>query len=232
MKSFRKKLIINKVVTYVKYILSILLLIFTADAFAQQEEKPLVQFSGIVYNAMHSDLIVPYVSITNISNHNQVNISNYKGYFSFVVHEQDTLTFTSIGFASFRVVIPAHVSSKSYTLPILLKPEIANLPALNIFPWATTDEFKKDFLTMKLADDDLEIARKNIEHSILSSSARDSYVRDGKEIHTAWAQYENANLQNQHSLTPNPLLNPIAWGTLIKQISDGDKSRVAEGSGN
>ncbi|NNU33545.1 hypothetical protein HK413_04210 [Mucilaginibacter sp. S1162] len=37
---------------------------------------------------------------------------------------------------------------------VLLKPQIINLPLVRLFPWATTDEFRKDFLAMKIADDD------------------------------------------------------------------------------
>ena len=79
---------------------------------------------------------------------------------------------------------------------------------------------------MKLADDDLEIARKNIERSSLLAT-NNTLPRDAHEIQSAWAQNEQNNLMNQHSLTPNPLLNPIAWGTLIQQISAGDKARAA-----
>jgi hypothetical protein len=213
----------------VKYLAGILLLFITAGAYAQQKEKPLVQFTGLVYNADSIKVIVPYVTITNVSHRNQVYMSNYEGYFSFVAHEQDTLLFTSIGFAPIRVVIPANVN-KSYTTEVRMKPQIINLPTFHVFPWATTDEFRKDFLSMKLADDDLEIARKNLERAT-SRASSNNLPRDGQEIQSSWAQNENTTLMNQHSLMPNPLLNPIAWGSLIKQISDGDKSR-SESAGN
>ena len=215
-----------------KYLIGILLFFVSAGAFAQQQDKPLVQFTGIVYNADSAKSIVPYVTITNISSHKQVYLSNYQGYFSFVAHEQDTLVFSSVGFAQVKVVIPSNISSRSFTTQVRLKPQIINLPTFHVFPWATTDEFRKDFVAMKIADDDLEIARKNIEHMTgRSATSYTSLPRDGQEIQSAWAQNEHIDIMNQHSLTPNPLLNPIAWGTLIKQISEGDKSRAAD-SGN
>ena len=78
---------------------------------------------------------------------------------------------------------------------------------------------------MKIADDDLEIARKNIEH-IAVASLVNSLPRDGEEIQSAWSQNEHFNQVNAHS-TVNPLLNPIAWGTFINQIAAGDKSRAS-----
>jgi hypothetical protein len=199
------------------------LLVVSLSAFAQKE-KPLVQFTGMVYNADSLNVAVPYVSITNASNRNSVAIANYRGYFSFVAHEQDTIHFTAVGYAPYTVVIPANVTNKSYTTQIKLKAQITNLPVFRVFPWATTDEFRRDFVTAKLADDDLEIARKNVSRATLAALTT-TLARDGQEIQSANAQMMHTNIVNSHSIT-NPLLNPLAWGSLIKQISDGDKSRT------
>lgn len=200
-------------------------LLISIAAFAQQKpEKPLVQFSGIIQNADSVKSIVPNVTITNLTYHNQANAANYKGYFSFVAHEQDTLRFTSIGFAAQTVVIPAGVKNSSYTIMVQLKPQVVNLPVFKVFPWATTEEFRKDFLSMKLADDDLAQAYKNLSRSALNAS-NSSVARDPDEMRSADVRDMHNNMMNQHSLIPNPLLNPIAWGSLIKQISEGDKSR-------
>jgi hypothetical protein len=207
-----------------KYIAAILFLFITVTAFAQKKEQPLVQFSGIVRNADSTKIIVPYVNITNTSTNKAVNSSNYQGYFSFVAHEQDTLVFTCVGYAPTKVVIPANVVNRSYTVEVMIKPTIVNLPIVRIFPWATTDEFRKDFVAMKVADDDLEIARKNVNRTTLMALVS-TLARDGQEINDATYQNLNTNIMNQHSLTPNPLLNPLAWGSFINQISQGDKSR-------
>src|SRR6185312_7015987 len=116
-----------------------LFLLVASAAFSQAQERPLVQFTGIVHNADSTRVTVPYVSITNTSYQNQVNLSNFKGYFSFVVHEQDTIHFTCVGYAPVTIVIPAHVTSKSYTVQVMLKPQIINLPVFRVFPWATTE---------------------------------------------------------------------------------------------
>jgi len=192
----------------------------TSAVFAQQE-RTIVQFSGVVHNADSTSVIVPYVSIVNTTNKNQVNISNYKGYFSFPVHEQDTVRFSCVGYASTTVVIPANVASKSYTIEVDLKPEIINLPVFRVFPWATTEEFRKDFISMKIADDDLAIAQKNLSRTSILSLQR-TLPRDGGEMN-GFQDFHNS-VVNSHSIT-NPLLNPFNWGSLIKEISDGDKAR-------
>jgi len=203
-----------------RYIIGILLLFITTAGFAQGQEKPLVQFSGIVHNNDSTETIVPYVSITNKSFRNQVNIANYEGYFSFVAHESDTLTFTCVGYAPVTVIIPANLPNKSYTKQVMIKPQIINLPVFRVFPWATTEEFKNDFLTMKIADDDLEIVKKNLSQASILSAVR-TMPRDGSEpLNT---QSIHNDLVNSHS-TVNPLLNPFAWGALIREISEGAKN--------
>ncbi len=199
---------------------------FCFAARAQKQEAPLVQFSGLITNADSNKVIVPYVNIDNASSHNQLNMANFKGYFSFVVHEGDSIKFTSVGYEPLTVVIPSG-NGKSYTAMIHMKPQTIYLPLVRVFPWATTDEFRKDFLTMKVADDDLENARKNLSRSSIMAM-ESTLPRDGQEIQSFNAQQMHMSIVNQHSLTPNPLLNPIAWGTLIKQIADGDKSRKSD----
>lgn len=208
-----------------KKLIGLLFLFASFSAFAQNKEKPLVQFTGVTINADSASVVVPYVTITNIGNRNSVTISNYKGYFSFVAHEQDTVLFTAIGYAPIRVVVPANVTNKSFTAQVKLKAQITNLPVVRVFPWATTDEFRKDFIAAKLADDDLEIARKNVSRASLAALGT-TLARDGQEIQAANAQQMHTNIVNSHSIT-NPLLNPLAWGSLIKSITDGDKAKTS-----
>lgn len=211
-----------------KRLIFILLAFITSSAFAQKGDRQLVQFSGVVLSA-DSSTVIPYATITNLTEKNQVNLANYKGYFSFVAHEGDTLRFTSIGYAQTLVVIPANVKDKSYTLQVKLNGRSINLPVVRIFPWATTDEFKKDFMTMKIADDDLEIARKNLSGKSIASLGR-TLPRDSKEVQNAYFSDMHNAIINQHSFT-NPLFNPFAWGAFIKEITAGNKSRgVTDGN--
>jgi len=210
-----------------KKLTGLILFVFVSlTALAQKQEKLLVQFTGIVHNTDNSGSVVPYVNIVNISNNGLIYQSNYKGYFSFVVHEQDTILFSCVGYNTIRMVIPEHVPSQSYTVQIALKAEIANLPPFRVFPWATTEEFTRDFLSMRIADDDLAIARKNLSHNSIALLEQ-TLGRDGDEINTA--QNFHNNIVRSHYYT-NPLFNPFAWGNLINSISAGDKSRGVNGN--
>lgn len=207
-----------------RYLLLFLLIVsFGSASFGQA--KPLVQFSGVVYN-LDSNLVVPYVSITNKTGHNKVFSGNYQGYFSFVAAVGDTIVFSAVGYRKEAIVIPEDVKEKSYTVVVKMKALVYNLPAVAVLPWASVDQFNKEFMELKFADDDLEIARKNLSRPALLAMTRD-LPRDGQEM-------QGINFQNNHiALTnkainqryANPLLNPFAWGAFIKQIVDGGKDK-------
>lgn len=205
--------------------LFIIFILSSVAGFSQTPDKNLVQFSGVIMN-LDSNTVVPYVTITNVTGKDQFYSANYKGYFSFVAHEGDTLAFSAVGYKREGIVIPVNVPENKYTVIMKLKQEIINLPGVRVYPWASTDEFKKEFMTMKFADDDLEIAKKNVSRESLSAMAA-TLPRDGGEM-------QGYNFQNNHSRLvnkninqrlANPLLNPFAWGALIQQIIQGDKSR-------
>ncbi|KIO76092.1 hypothetical protein TH53_17335 [Pedobacter lusitanus] len=208
-----------------KYIFAVVFIFFTTGLFAQQTPsgKKLIQFSGIITDR-DSGFVVPYVTITNKTNQDQRYAANYKGYFSFVAHPGDTLIYNAIGYTDKVVLIPSDVKDSKYTAMVKMKSDIIYLPAVRIYPWATVEEFTKDFLAMKVADDDMEIARKNMSsHSI---NGKIQYLpRDAGEISSTNFRIDQERALNKNMVQTNPLLNPFAWGKLMQQIFSGDKSR-------
>lgn len=208
-----------------KYIFTLVFIFFAAGLFAQQtpDGKKLVQFSGIITD-VDSNFVVPYVTITNKSNKDQRYGANYKGYFSFVAHPGDTLVYNAIGYSDKMITIPLTVKAVTYTQMVKMKSEIVYLPAVRIYPWATIEEFTKDFMAMKIADDDMEIARKNLSGGSINSMIR-NLPRDAGEISSSNFRIDQERELNRNLVQGNPLLNPFAWGKLMQQIFSGDKSR-------
>jgi len=208
-----------------KYIFTLISIFFTLGVFAQQTPagEKLVQFSGIITDA-DSNFVVPYVTITNLSNQEQRYGANYKGFFSFVAHPGDVLQFNAIGYGDQTITLPAVIKEEKYTEMVKMKSEIVYLPAVRVYPWATVEEFTKDFLSMKIADDDMEIARRNLSRESLNGMIR-NLPRDGGEISKSNFRMDQERELNRNLVQSNPLLNPFAWGKLMQQIFNGDKSR-------
>jgi hypothetical protein len=206
-----------------KKLIFILSLLVYFSAFAQ-EEKPLVQFSGVIYD-VDSNTVVPYVSITNVSNKNSAFAANYKGYFSFVVQEGDSIVFSSIGYKKFEIVVPTNLKDRKFTAIIKMKTDNISLPMVRVFPWASVEEFKKEFLSMKFADDDYEIAMKNLSKKSLRELSA-TLPRDGIENNAMSFGNLHRSLGNKNMVQTNPLLNPFAWAAFIKELTgkkDKDK---------
>lgn len=208
-----------------KHLLSILIVLATLGSIKAQERN-VVQFSGMIYN-IDSNVVVPYVSVTNKSDNNKVVSANHQGYFSFVAHEGDTIVFSAIGYSREALVIPRGIRDKRYTVMVKLKSQIVNLPTVNILPWTSVDDFTRDFMALKIADDDLEIAKKNISRSSVFAMSK-TLERDSRELQNMSFHNNHINLSNRNinQRGANPLLNPLAWSAFIQQIIQGDKSRA------
>lgn len=150
--------------------------------------------------------------------------ANYKGYFSFIAHPGDSLLYTAVGYSKTTVVIPAGLKEDRFTVMVKLKLEINYLPAVRVYPWATTEDFTKDFLAMKIADDDVEIARKNLSGQSIRTMGQ-TLSRDAGEISNINWRLNHDRALNKNMVQTNPLLNPFAWGRLMEQIFSGDKTR-------
>jgi hypothetical protein len=208
-----------------KYIISLIFCLISSAVFAQQNgaEKKLIQFSGIITD-LDSNKVVPYVTITNITNNNQKYAANYQGYFSFIAHPGDVLQYTAVGFTKLEITIPTNITEDKLTQMVKMKSEIIYLSTVHVSPWATVEEFTKDFLAMKIADDDYEIARKNLSKNSINGMVQ-SLSRDAGEISGINWRLNHDRALNKNMVQTNPLLNPFAWGKLMQQIMNGDKSR-------
>ncbi|ACU02274.1 MULTISPECIES: hypothetical protein [Pedobacter] len=208
-----------------KYALTILLFLFVSPLFAQQNttERPLIQFTGIITD-VDSNTVVPYVTVTNLTNKGQRYAANYKGYFSFIAHPGDTLLYTAIGYKDLLLAIPSQINDSKYTAMVKMKAEIVNLPTVRVYPWATVEEFTRDFMSMKIADDDYVIAARNLSQESLSGLIQ-TLPRDGGEIQSINNRLNHDRALNKNMVQTNPLLNPFAWGKLMQSIFKGDKAR-------
>ena len=188
----------------------------------QEYYKGLVQFSGAVVTG---DSLHP-VPFTHIIDHKTSfgTISDYYGYFSFVARKGDTITFSAVGFKKGLFIIPDTIQSNRYTLFQVMATDTIYLNETVIYPWPTKEQFKEAFLALELADDDLEIARKNLDRY-------DLYVRgevmpmDGSMNYRNYIDQTVSKLYYAGQTQPISLLNPFAWAQFIKAWQDGKFKR-------
>lgn len=207
------------------FLISVFFLSLVLVGASHAQERKLVQFTGVIHN-IDSNVVVPYVTVKNLSHNGRTFNANHQGYFSFVAHEGDTISFTSIGYLAQQFVIPK-VDEDRYTAQIYMKAVITEIPMVTPYPWASIEEFNIAFMALEIADDEYELARKNTTAESLAMLARNT-PRSAAEIQSYNAMQNHIDLSNKtvNQRGANPLLSPLAWGAFIKQISEGNKSRT------
>ncbi|MCF8295918.1 MAG: carboxypeptidase-like regulatory domain-containing protein [Saprospiraceae bacterium] len=196
---------------------------------AQKKGKDLVQFSGVVV-AADSLRPIPFTNIIDKTIRHGTT-TDYYGFFSFVAQLGDTIHFTSIGFKKAVYIIPDTLKSNRYSLIQVLTQDTILLSETVILPWPTQEQFKQAFLNLKIPDDDLERAKKNLARAELKDKmntiAMDGSMNYRNYVSKQIYNYSYMGMQKP-SLTGmmnNPLLNPFAWAQFIKSWKRGDFKR-------
>ncbi len=189
---------------------------------AQDLNSNLVQFSGVVVSA-DSLKPIPFCDIT-IVNADRGTTSDINGYFSFVALKKDIIEFTAMGFSSTRFVIPDTITRNRYSLIQALTEDTILLAEALIYPWPSVEQFKQAFINVQIPDDDIEIARKNLEFEEMKDRAQ-AMPMDGAMNFRNMIDRQTSKLYYVGQLPPNNLLNPFAWAQFIKAWREGKFKR-------
>lgn len=184
----------------------------------QLHANEVIQFHGLVLDDS-TDEPLEFVNI--ILNHKKGTISDRFGRFSFLVHRQDTVIFSSMGFKRDTVIIPDTLKEPFYQAEVALRRDTIAIDSVVILPWKNYKEFKEAFLELDLPNDDLERARKNI---ALIKTQMKLEGEPNPEI-----SFDNMMKKQYHEtftygeIYPYiSLLDPIAWAKFFKALREGD----------
>ncbi len=187
---------------------------------AQQtdDNASLVQFSGITLTA-DSLNPVPFTKIIDIGSRRGTK-SDVNGYFSFVARQRDTVVFSALGFKPATFVIPDTITKQKYSLIQLMTADTLTLAAAVIFPWPTLEDFKRAFVETKIPDDDLAIARKNLQAADIRMRAEE-YPNDPSMNFRSYVDNQASRLYYLGQQQPYNIFNPFAWAQFIKAWKEG-----------
>jgi hypothetical protein len=182
----------------------------------------LVQFSGVMVTA-DSLTPVPLAHIL-VKQSYRGTISDYNGYFSFVARQNDTIIFSAIGFKNQQFIIPDTISNNRYSMIQVMATDTIYLSETVIYPWPTREQFKEAFLKIDIPDDDITIARKNLNQVDLM---RRSLViqSDGSLNYDYMVTQRTDQLYYNGQTQPITILNPFAWAEFIKAWKEGKFKR-------
>ena len=203
-----------------KKLLFALLLLSATKVFSQPQQKnDLVQFSGVVV-AGDSLEPIPFTSIM-VRNSFHGTVSDVYGFFSFVARMKDTIEFSAIGFRRAEFIVPDTITDFRCSLIQILKTDTIRLPEITVYPWPTKEQFKEAFINLRVPNDDLARAQRNLNRNELNYISA-NMAMDGR------MNFRNAMMEQQSRLyyagqvpTSN-WLNPIAWARFVQAWQNGE----------
>jgi hypothetical protein len=195
------------------------ILLNPTQTFAQdQQDRKVIQLSGIILNADSTDA-VPGVNIY-VPKKGRGTASGRVGYFSMPVLEGDSVVFTFIGLKKQSFKVPDKVQNDRISLILTMQVDEIALAEIEVMPYPTEEEFKKAVIAMNVVDP-MSISRSNMSPEMLLRWA-ESMPASGGENYRYFQQGQM--LQNQDLYGPRPLriLDPFAWSQFIRSIKRGD----------
>lgn len=200
-------------------ILALGILLIPSQSFAQdQQDKKVIQLSGIILNADSTDA-VPGVNIY-VPKKGRGTSSGRFGYFSMPVLEGDSVVFSFIGLKKQTFKVPDKVENDRISLILTMEVDEIALAEIEVMPYPTEEEFKQAIIAMNVVDP-MSISRANMSPEMLLRWA-ESMPASGGENFRYFQQGQM--LQNQDLYGPRPLriLDPFAWSQFIRSIKRGD----------
>ncbi|HOZ39350.1 MAG: carboxypeptidase-like regulatory domain-containing protein [Flavobacteriales bacterium] len=188
-------------------------------AFAQPDKKPdLVQFSGVVVT--DSLMPVPFTNIL-VRNSYRGTMSDVYGYFSFVAQEGDTILFSAVGFQRSQYVIPGELDDVKYSMIHVMSRDTVQLREIAVYPWPSKEQFRDAFLSLRLPDDDYQLAMRNLSPAEMVQRM-ENLPPDAYESFKYQMALDQTKLYYSGG-TPNiNLFNPIAWAQFLQAWQNGD----------
>jgi hypothetical protein len=159
-----------------------------------------------------------------VKGQNRGTVTNAKGVFSIVVVKGDRVEFSSIGFLSKTVTIPANLAGNDFSIIQLMITDTIFLPATIIKARPSREQFERDFLTTKVPDDALTVARKNNDQAT-RRLLMEGLPTDGREASSQFFRSYSNKSYYAGQVAPQNIFNPFAWAEFIKAWKRGDFKR-------
>jgi hypothetical protein len=199
----------------------ILFFIVLHGIFAQ--EKDLIQVIGRLTDEFRQPL--PYAHILILNNFRGT-LTDHYGRFSLVVQEKDSVMFASLGYKRKTFIIPDTLSEPYLTLDMILDRDTLMIAEIIIYPWKTYEEFKEAFINLKLPEDDMERARKNI--ALLKTQIIMDENPDARENFQYVLNQQYKQTFQQGTYPTYQIFNAYAWAEFFKALKRGDFKKQAK----
>lgn len=183
------------------------------------ERHRLIQVNGIITDEANSP--VPHVSIIS-KKLKRGTISEFTGIYSLISMPGDTVFITALGYKNMELTLPNQIEGRLYKRDITLETDTIVIEGVNILPWKTYEEFKRDVIAnIPIEKPEIRNMYENLA-SIQYAIANNQSYRVSPEAGYRMAMQQNTSsfvTRNQYPV--NNLLNPFAWAKFFSGVKNG-----------
>ncbi len=198
----------------------------TSSLFGQ--EKDVVEISGVVISNDSLKQLIPNCYVV-IPKRGQAAVTNNEGFFSVVAVPGDTIVFSHIGFETQKLWVSDTLKNNTYLTVVVLNWDSEILDPVIVYPWPRPENFKEEFLAMKIPTTEYDIAQRNLAIQTLKEQAA-AMGYDAAEMQDYVIGLQNQGLYNYNRYYgPNggaailgAITNPFAWAQFFDALKRGD----------
>lgn len=181
------------------------------------DERKLVQFSGVVVTDSLEP--VPFAHVM-IKNSFRGTMSDVFGYFSFVAQESDTILFSAVGFIRSQYAVPDSLAENRYSMIHVMSRDTVMLTGMTVYPWPSPPDFDRAFLSLRLPDDDFQLAMRNLSPAEMMQRM-ENLPPDAYQSFQYQMALDQTKLYYSGGTPPINLFNPIAWAQFMQAWREG-----------
>lgn len=190
-----------------------------ADAQFEKARDSVIQLFGVVMTADSLEGI-PAVTVQVLGT-KRGTVTNQSGVFSIAVLKGDQIEFSHVSYKTKITTIPRNLQGAQHSIVQLMVQDTQYLPVAIIRPRPTKEQFARDFVNVKVAEDEIEIIRKNNTKEMQRAMIKTTPY-DGREVTTRQLGQVFQKARYQGQVPPMNIFNPAAWSEFIKAWKRGD----------
>ena len=133
----------------------------------------------------------------------------------------DVVEFTHVSYKPKSITVPRNIPGNQYNIVQLMVEDTFYLPATIIKPRPSPEQFARDFVSTKVPDDDIEIARQNNDAAKRRILLQNTPSDGGGATAMQFRNIANRAVY-QGQIPPMNIFNPAAWSEFIKAWKRGD----------
>jgi hypothetical protein len=216
---------VKKTIQYLSFALfGLFALQANAQLIPYAKNDSLIQLSGLVLTEMNGELLpVPFATVY-LPQKQRGTYTNYRGFFSIVVHKGEKVRFTCIGFDQTTTTIPDTLTQDRYSVVQLITQDTINLPEIVIMPWPSKEHFKLEFLQMDVTPELQKKAAENLANEYLAEARKDDsrVPYSSRETSNYYLRQQSREYVYLGQTPPMNIFSPLAWGKFFSAWKNGD----------